>query len=99
MIGDNSEDPRFISTLNYAANQVNSRVAPMVHAAKALAVNMSSTEKANDWRGKNNLLLEAVEAVHEAVAATPSEEPPLPPYPDISDLSITGEGNKMRSIM
>merc|ERR1712038_1183659 len=75
---DNSEDPEFIST-----------VAPMVHAAKALAVNMSSTEKANDWRGKNNLLLEAVEAVHEAVAATPSEEPPLPPYPDISDLSIT----------
>ena len=28
----------------------------MVHAAKALAVNMSSTEKANDWRGKNNLV-------------------------------------------
>ena len=35
--------------------------------------------------------MEAVEAVHEAVAATPSEEPPLPPYPDISDLSITGK--------
>jgi len=34
-------------------------------------------------------LLEAVEAVHEAVAASPSEEPPLPPYPDIGDLSIS----------
>ena len=28
----------------------------MVHAAKALAVNMSSPEKANDWRAKNNLV-------------------------------------------
>ena len=28
----------------------------MVHAAKALAVNMSSSEKANDWRAKNNLV-------------------------------------------
>jgi hypothetical protein len=36
-------------------------------------------------------LLEAVEGVHEAVAATPSEEPPLPPYPDFSDLSISGK--------
>lgn len=34
-------------------------------------------------------MLEAVEAVHEAVAASPSEEPPLPPYPDIGDLSIS----------
>ena len=38
-------------------------------------------------------LLEAVEAVHEAVAASPSEEPPLPPYPDISDLSISGKNS------
>ena len=31
-------------------------VAPMVHAAKALAVNMGSAEKAADWRTKNNLV-------------------------------------------
>ena len=28
----------------------------MVHAAKALAVNMGSAEKAADWRTKNNLV-------------------------------------------
>ena len=28
----------------------------MVHAAKALAMNMASAEKANDWRTKNNLV-------------------------------------------
>ena len=28
----------------------------MVHAAKALAINMASAEKANDWRTKNNLV-------------------------------------------
>lgn len=28
----------------------------MVHSAKALAVNMSSPEKARDWRTNNNLV-------------------------------------------
>ena len=41
-------------------------------------------------------MLEAVEAVHEAVAASPSEEPPLPPYPDIGDLSISGKKDKYK---
>ncbi len=31
-------------------------VAPMVHAAKSLAVNMGSSEKAEGWRAKNNLV-------------------------------------------
>lgn len=74
---DNSEDPAFISTLNYSADQLHSSeihscsnsfvrmfmiffvfsgVAPMVHAAKALAINMANPEKANDWRTKNNLV-------------------------------------------
>ena len=36
-------------------------------------------------------LLESVQGVSEAVSETPQEEPPLPPYPNISDLSITGK--------
>ena len=35
-------------------------------------------------------LLESVQGVSDAVSETPQEEPPLPPYPNISDLSITG---------
>ena len=35
-------------------------------------------------------LLESVQGVSDAVSDTPPEEPPLPPYPNISDLSITG---------
>ena len=44
-------------------------------------------------------MLEAVEAVHEAVAASPSEEPPLPPYPDIGDLSISGKKHKLLNFL
>ena len=36
-------------------------------------------------------MLESVQGVSEAVSETPQEEPPLPPYPNISDLSITGK--------
>ena len=32
----------------------------MVHAAKALAINMGSAEKAADWRTKNNLVRLAI---------------------------------------
>ena len=31
-------------------------VAPMVHAAKSLAVNMGRSENADEWRAKNNLV-------------------------------------------
>ncbi len=50
---ENSEDPRFLSSLNYAADQLHSRVAPMVHSAKSLAVDIKHPEKARDWRLKN----------------------------------------------
>lgn len=40
-----------------------------------------------------------MEAVHEAVAASPCEEPPLPPYPDISDLSVTGKKLEKMAIL
>ena len=32
----------------------------MVHAAKALAINMGSAEKAADWRTKNNLVRQTI---------------------------------------
>jgi hypothetical protein len=32
-----------------------------------------------------------VQGVQEAISATPTDLPPLPPYPDISDLAISGK--------
>ncbi len=36
-------------------------------------------------------LMEAVEDVKAVVAQQPSERPPLPPYPELSDLSLDGK--------
>ena len=32
-----------------------------------------------------------MQGVQEAISASPSDQPPLPPYPDISDLAISGK--------
>ena len=90
---DNSEDPRYISILNVAADQLQSRVSPMVQFAKAVAINIRDKAAVSAWRGQNQQLLEAVAGVQAAVQnnQTNGAEPPLPPYPDMASLRLDGD--------
>ena len=93
---ENSEDPRYISVLNVAADQLQARVSPMVQEAKAVAINIADQASVEAWRLQNSLLLEAVQNVHRAVHDTHSgggDEPPLPPYPDMAALRLDGYGD------
>merc|ERR1719361_661582 len=87
---DNSEDPKYISTLNIAADQLQSRVSPMVQSAKSVAMNIEDPMAVDGWRRRNGLLLEAVQSVHKAVKSNnrDEQEPPLPPYPDLANLRL-----------
>jgi len=88
---ENSEDPTFIARLNMAIDNMHSNVPPMVQSAKSLAFNITTPAKAVEWRRNNDKLLESVQGVEEAIGSSQPEEPPLPPYPNISDLSISDE--------
>jgi len=92
---DNSEDPKYISVLNVAAEQLQTRVSPMVQCAKGVAINIDDQSAIDSWRRRNGLLLEAVQSVHKAVQSnTPGEEePPLPPYPDVRNLRLDEDGD------
>jgi len=87
---DNSEDPKYISVLNIAAEQLQTRVSPMVQCAKSVAINIDDQSAIDSWRRRNGLLLEAVQSVHKAVQSNSGgeEEPPLPPYPDVRNLRL-----------
>jgi len=88
---DNSEDPRYITKLNIAAETLQTRVSPMVQFAKSVALNMEDQGAVEGWRRQNSMLLEAVESVHNAVQSgdrSESVQPPLPPYPDLGNLSL-----------
>merc|ERR1719300_1004821 len=91
---DNSEDPKYISVLNIAADQLQSRVSPMVQSAKSVAINIDDQSAIDSWRRRNGLLLEAVQSVHKAVQSNSGgeEEPPLPPYPDVRNLRLDDDG-------
>ncbi|XP_023329663.1 vinculin isoform X4 [Eurytemora carolleeae] len=91
---DNSEDPRYISVLNISAEQLQSCVSPMVQFAKVVAMNIQDKNAVEAWRKQNQLLLEAVHGVHSAVCSNHSnndEQPPLPPYPELSALRLDGD--------
>eukprot|EP00092_Neocalanus_flemingeri_P011035 GFUD01011880.1.p1 GENE.GFUD01011880.1~~GFUD01011880.1.p1 ORF type:complete len:1019 (-),score=248.98 GFUD01011880.1:807-3710(-) len=92
---DNSEDPKYISQLNIAAEQLQTRVSPMVQCAKSVAMNIDDQSAIDSWRRRNGLLLEAVQSVHKAVQSNNSgeEEPPLPPYPDVRNLRLDEDGD------
>jgi len=92
---DNSEDPKYISVLNIAAEQLQTRVSPMVQCAKSVAINIDDQSAIDSWRRRNGLLLEAVQSVHKAVQSNNSgeEEPPLPPYPDVRNLRLDEDGD------
>jgi len=92
---DNSEDPKYISVLNIAAEQLQTRVSPMVQCAKSVAINIDDQSAIDSWRRRNGLLLEAVQSVHKAVQSNSSgeEEPPLPPYPDVRNLRLEEDGD------
>jgi len=96
---DNSEDPKYISVLNIAAEQLQTRVSPMVQCAKSVAINIDDQSAIDSWRRRNGLLLEAVQSVHKAVQSNSSgeEEPPLPPYPDVRNLRLE-EASKMAAV-
>merc|ERR1719481_2260183 len=96
---DNSEDPKYISVLNIAAEQLQTRVSPMVQCAKSVAINIDDQSAIDSWRRRNGLLLEAVQSVHKAVQSNNSgeEEPPLPPYPDVRNLRLE-EASKMAAV-
>jgi len=91
---ENSEDVKYIATLNISAEQLQSRVSPMVQFAKGVALNVNDPVAINGWRKQNKLLLDAVEGVHRAVETNQGgeEQPPIPPYPDVSSLRITEDG-------
>jgi len=90
---DNSEDPRYISVLNIAAEQLQSRVSPMVQCAKSVAMNVQDQNAVDAWRHNNDLLLDAIDGVHKAVQSYhgDGDEPPLPPYPDMAALRLDGD--------
>ena len=90
---ENSEDPRYISVLNISSEQLQVRVSPMVHQAKAVALNINDEAAIQAWRQQNSLLLDAVNFVHSSVRDNVSngDEPPLPPYPDMANLSLDGD--------
>lgn len=90
---ENSEDPRYISVLNISSEQLQVRVSPMVHQAKAVALNINDEAAIHAWRQQNSLLLDAVNFVHSSVRdnVTNGDEPPLPPYPDMANLSLDGD--------
>jgi len=92
---DNSEDPKYISVLNIAADQLQSRVSPMVQSAKSVAMKIDDPMAIDGWRHRNGLLLEAVQSVHKAVKSNAREEPepPLPPYPELRNLRLDEEGD------
>merc|ERR1719158_459748 len=94
---DNSEDPKYISVLNIAAEQLQTRVSPMVQCAKSVAMNIDDHGAIDTWRRQNGLLLEAVHSVHKAVQSNnredpDSQQPPIPPYPDVSSLRLDEDG-------
>merc|ERR1719422_1608923 len=92
---DNSEDPRYIAELNIAADQLQTRVSPMVQFAKSVAMNIDDQAAVSGWRRQNQSLLEAVQGVHQAVSqhSGKDQQPPLPPYPDLGNLSLQEDGD------
>merc|ERR1719295_2135232 len=92
---DNSEDPRYIAELNIAADQLQTRVSPMVQFAKSVALNIDDQAAVSGWRRQNQALLEAVQGVHQAVShhSGKDQQPPLPPYPDLGNLSLQEDGD------
>ncbi|XP_067124488.1 vinculin-like isoform X4 [Centruroides vittatus] len=86
---DNSEDPLFVGRVNQAADQLQSTVTPLVHDAKAVALNMMDQVAISRWRQSNKAVITAVGQVRYAVMTTPEEQPPaIPPPPDMSSLYI-----------
>ena len=53
---DNSEDPKYISVLNIAADQLQSRVSPMVQSAKSVAMKIDDPMAIDGWRHRNGLV-------------------------------------------
>jgi len=99
---DNSEDLKYVSVLNVAAGQLQTKVSPMVQCAKSVAMKIDDQGAIDAWRRQNGLLLEAVQSVHKAVQSNNREDPelqqpPIPPYPDVSSLRID-EVNDMGSV-
>ncbi|XP_067124487.1 vinculin-like isoform X3 [Centruroides vittatus] len=89
---DNSEDPLFVGRVNQAADQLQSTVTPLVHDAKAVALNMMDQVAISRWRQSNKAVITAVGQVRYAVMTTPEEQPPaIPPPPDMSSLYINIE--------
>ncbi|XP_065348377.1 vinculin isoform X2 [Cloeon dipterum] len=83
---DNSEDPLFIDRLNRASENLQGCVAPLVMAAKSVAVSPDDHTAISRWRDANKALLKSVGEVRQAVTVTPE----VPPPPDMSALSLHG---------
>ncbi|XP_049952820.1 vinculin isoform X4 [Schistocerca serialis cubense] len=81
---DNSEDPQFVDRVNRASVAVQGSLPPMVHGAKAVAMNTQDSIAVARWRESNRALLTAVGQVRQAVTVSPD----LPPPPDMSSLNI-----------
>ncbi|XP_049847129.1 vinculin isoform X1 [Schistocerca gregaria] len=84
---DNSEDPQFVDRVNRASVAVQGSLPPMVHGAKAVAMNTQDSIAVARWRESNRALLTAVGQVRQAVTVSPD----LPPPPDMSSLNINDE--------
>eukprot|EP00096_Caligus_rogercresseyi_P004203 TRINITY_DN1837_c0_g1_i4.p1 TRINITY_DN1837_c0_g1~~TRINITY_DN1837_c0_g1_i4.p1 ORF type:complete len:921 (-),score=329.98 TRINITY_DN1837_c0_g1_i4:363-3125(-) len=85
---ENSEDPRFISTLNISADQLQSRLQIALQSAKALALNLTNESAIKDWRKQSQALLESVKGVQGAISYS-THSSALPPYPDMSRLNLS----------
>eukprot|EP00095_Tigriopus_kingsejongensis_P010849 maker-scaffold1333_size47127-snap-gene-0.11 protein:Tk10849 transcript:maker-scaffold1333_size47127-snap-gene-0.11-mRNA-1 annotation:"vinculin-like isoform 1" len=78
---ENSEDPRYISQLHISAEQLQSRIAPMVQSAKSLALNMDDEALINEWRANNrkNFSRSAgSRTVHTGSSGAKATRPPKP---------------------
>uniref|UniRef100_A0A1B6CKP3 Vinculin n=1 Tax=Clastoptera arizonana TaxID=38151 RepID=A0A1B6CKP3_9HEMI len=68
---ENSEDQDFISTVNHAAENLQTAMTQMVTDAKSVAINTNNSGSVSAWRESNRKLLNAVGQVRKAVTVTP----------------------------
>ncbi|CAL4058554.1 unnamed protein product, partial [Meganyctiphanes norvegica] len=85
---ENSEDPGFVSKVNYASDMLQGSVTPMVQDAKNVAVAPQDHNAVSRWRSSNAALLNAVGEVRRAVMVYPEEEPIVPPPPNMANLTL-----------